>query len=206
MIKAFLFDYGGVITSGGGGTELSDRLGAALAISPDEASELLMPVWDDYSRGKISENQLWESIEAGYGAAIPISKRAIWNSWDKHMQPRPEMVDLVTDLQAEGYPVGLMSNVIPNTEADIRENGGYDIFDFLILSCDVGFSKPQTEIYELALGNLPGIKPAEVVFVDDQARFLIPARDLGMETILAESSEQIALDIRSLLHLSHGNV
>lgn len=202
MIKTLLFDYGGVITKGGGGFELSERLGYALGISQDDAHALLGPVWDDYAKGKISEGQLWKTIEQRYGRPIPLDKRAIWNTWEAHMQPLPEMLALIKSLQDKQYIVGLLSNVIPNTAADIREHGGYDVFDFRILSCETGFAKPDIEIYKLALHKLPGIDPSEIIFVDDQERCLIPARELGIQTILAKNAKQIADDINKLLTVS----
>src|SRR6266496_825229 len=199
MVKAFLFDYGGVVTEGGGGFELSERLGKALGITRDEAYALLGPVWDIYARGKITEDKLWAVIEKAYGQPIHVSKRKIWNMWEEHMQPLPEMLDLIKSLQAKGYTVGLLSNVIPNTAADIRQHGGYAAFNFLVLSYEVGYAKPEVEIYQLALNKLPNIPPNEVVFVDDQERCLVPARELGIKTILAKNPKQIAKEIAELL-------
>jgi epoxide hydrolase-like predicted phosphatase len=199
MIKAILFDYGGVMTDGGGGSELSDRLGAGLGISSKAAFAMLGPVWNQYASGTITEDELWQAIEADYGKPIEPAERAIWNTWKDHMQPRAEMVELVKGLQAQGYTVGLLSNVIPNTAADIRANGGYDAFDFLVLSCEAGYSKPAREIYECALEQLQGFKPEEVLFIDDQERFLVPARALGMHTILAQNATQIAAEVKKLL-------
>ena len=199
MIKAVLFDYGGVMTAGGVGIELTDRLGEALGVTAQQAYTLIGPAWSKYSRGSISEAQLWEMVEAAHGKPIQVSKRAIWNTWEEHMQPLPEMLALIKKLHGAGYGVGLLSNVIPNTAADIREHGGYDAFDFLVLSCEAGYAKPDEEIYKLALEKFPGIRPEEVVFIDDQERFLIPAKELGMQTILARSPAQIQEDLEKLL-------
>lgn len=57
MIKAFLFDYGGVITDGGR-TGLSDKVANQLNISKDTACKLFSPVWDLFIRGKITEDEL----------------------------------------------------------------------------------------------------------------------------------------------------
>lgn len=198
MIKALLFDNGGVITAGGGGNELSERLARNLGISADKAYDLLMPVWDDYFKGKISEPELWQHIEQQSGQPIGAAQRDIWNKWE-HMQPLPEMIQLVRRLKADGYKVGMLSNVIPNTEHEIREHGGYDDFDFLVLSCDVGYAKPDPEIYQLVLQHLAGIKPSEIVFLDDQERCLVPARAIGMQTVLVESPGQAIADVEALL-------
>jgi putative hydrolase of the HAD superfamily len=198
MIKAFLFDNGGVITAGGGGNELSERLAKNLGIAPDKAFDLLMPVWDAYAQGKISEPALWASIEQHYGQAITAQQRTIWNKW-QDMQPLPAMVELVNRLRSDGYVVGLLSNVIPNTEHEIRTNGGYEMFDFVVLSCKVGLSKPDPKIYTTAMQHLPGIEPNEVVFLDDQERCLLPARELGMQTILVSDPMQAIAAVDRLI-------
>lgn len=198
MIKAVLFDYGGVMSNGGRGTELITHMAEKLGVSEERARELLNVAWMPYASGMISEDELWYQIEAAYGRAIPVEKRAIWNQWDI-MRPFPEMVAFVGDLKKRGYRVGLLSNVIPNTAEQIRLQGGYELFDPLILSCEAGCSKPQREIYELALGGLPGVEASEVLFIDDQERFLVLARELGIQTLLAQSPGQVIADVNQLI-------
>jgi epoxide hydrolase-like predicted phosphatase len=197
MIKAFLFDNGGVMTAGGAGNELSERLAAHLDITLKQAWNLLQPVQNDYIKAQITEPELWLSIEKQYGKSITVAQRDIWNKW-ADMRPLPEMVQLVQRLKKDGYTVGLLSNVIPNTEREIREHGGYAIFDFLILSCMVGYAKPQPEIYAMALKHLTSIEPSEVVFLDDQERCLEPARKLGIKTILVTSAPQAISAVNKL--------
>ena len=199
MIKAFFFDNGGVMTTGGGGNELFERLAKNLDISLERAFELLTPLQDAYLKGEISEPELWLSIERHYGQPIIKEQRDIWNGWTD-MKPLPEMVKLVQRLKDDGYIVGMLSNVIPNTESEVRRNGGYEGFDFLVLSCGVGFSKPAPEIYAIALKHLKDIKPSEVVLLDDKEPNLVPARELGMKTILVKSSSQAINDIGELLN------
>jgi len=198
MVKAFLFNNGGVITAGGGGNELSERLAENLHIDPDAAFGLLMPVWDLYAQGKISEPDLWRVIEKQYGQPIHTQQRNIWNKWED-MQPLPEMVQLVQQLKNDGYTVGLLSNVIPNTEHEIRANGGYDMFDFTVLSCKVGYSKPDPKMYTIAMDHLPELKPDEVVFLDDQERCLEPARSMGMQIVLVDSPAQAIAETKQLI-------
>jgi len=197
MIKAFLFDYGGVMTAGGGGNELSERLAGNIGVTDDEAWDLLMPVWGEFARGKITEADFWRSIEANFGHPITVEQRNIWNKWHD-MKPLPEMVGLVNDLSIRGLEVGLLSTVIPNTACEIKERGGYDIFDFCILSFENGFAKPEPEAYHQALEHLDGVIPPEVVFIDDQEMCLVPARKLGMKTILFKNPTQAIAEIGDL--------
>ena len=198
MIKAFLFDYGGVMSTGGKGPELTQRLGAFLGVSPERAFKLLGLGWDNFMSGRIDEDGLWSRIEAGYGQPIAVEKRQIWSDFE-FMKPDPRMVALVHELKGKGYKVGLLSNVVPPTGAVVHAGGGYDAFDFTILSYQTGYGKPELDIYHLALKELPGIKPEEVVFLDDQQRFLDPATSIGMQTVLVTDPEQAIADVHTLL-------
>lgn len=199
MIKAVLFDYGGVITLGGGGHEITERLAAILGVSEDKASELFNLFWDDFVCGKVTEDELWQRIAKATNSAIPPNRSSVWNTWTEHMKPQPEMLDLVKQLQKRKITVGLLSNVLPPTAEGIKEGGGYAYFDFVVLSCEVGLAKPDPKIYELALAKLPDCQPSEVVFVDDQEVCLEPARQLGIKTILAKNAQQITVDILPLI-------
>jgi len=198
MIRAFLFDYGGVMTNGGKGNELQARFAANLSIPVYEAARLIAEPWAAFSSGKIDEATFWSDVESSYGAPIPENERDIWNQWDT-MKILPEMKSLVLRLKATGYTVGLVSNTIPPTATVIRAHGGYEVFDFSILSFEVGYVKPQVEIYNIALSNLGDITPEEVVFIDDQERCLEPARILGMQTMLVEDPMITVKELELLL-------
>ncbi|MGB4758435.1 MAG: HAD family phosphatase [Candidatus Saccharimonadales bacterium] len=202
MIKAFLFDYGGVMTAGGKSGELGERLGKILGIPPEQAYLLLANAWDDFAVGEISEEKLWQGIEASSGIRVLPEQRKIWDTW-QHTNVLPEMRQLVRELKAKGYSVGLVANVIPNTLDEINRHGGYDDFEFLILSCEVGYAKPDPEIYKLAFDYLPGIDPSEMMFIDDQERFLVPAKQLGMQILLATNPSQVIADVRELTLANH---
>lgn len=193
-----VFDYGGVITSGGGGNELAERFASYSQIPLEQAKELVNKPWPRFIIGKISEQEYWHEIEDTYGKPIPAAHRLIWNTWE-HMSPRPEIIEFIQKLKAQGYTVGLLSNVIPVTEKIIRKQKGYELFNPCILACNIGFAKPDLGIYEELLHQLPDLKPEEIIFVDDQQRCLDPAMALGLKTVLASNGLQIIKDVEALL-------
>jgi putative hydrolase of the HAD superfamily len=57
-----------------------------------------------------------------------------------------------------------------------------EVMDAVVLSCDVGATKPSDAIYGHAL-NVLGATPADAVFVDDQAEYCIAAAALGLRSV-----------------------
>lgn len=182
MIKAFLFDYDGVISQGVDVTLPAKRLAHNIGISEVKASELIKTIWDNYSRGESTSDDVWNTIQNQIGANVPTEKRNIWHTWDE-LKPLPYMLDFVDELKSKGYQVGLLSNVFKETADIIRDNGGYRSFDFTILSCEAGARKPEPGIYALAMKKLPGIQPGEVLFLDDRERCILGAKEFGLQTI-----------------------
>ena len=92
------------------------------------------------------------------------------------LHPDSAMFDLVHDLRASGVRVGLVSNSWANTypRAQIEE-----LFDPVVISCEVGLRKPDRAIYELALASW-GLPAAQVVFVDDAGPNAEGARSAGL--------------------------
>lgn len=200
MIKAILFDYGGVITHGGTPGMLSNNLATKLNIPNDRAAALLEYGFDKIKRGLITEDEFWHILEKAYGAPIPLESRDIWMK-KEDVIPISEVVALCQSLRRHGVKTGILSNVEPVVVGRIREIGGYTDFAPLILSCEAGYAKPDIEIYEIALRKLDGLSPEETLFIDDQERLLAPARQLGMQTLHAVGPEQLIADIRHLLGL-----
>ena len=182
MIKAFLFDYDGVISQGVDVTLPAKRLAHNVGVTEASAVEIIKSIWDDYSTGKSTSDEIWESIESQLGSKVPTDKRDIWHTWDE-LKPLPFMLDFVNELQSKGYPVGLVSNVFKETADMIRKNHGYESFSFTILSCDTGYRKPDHEIYRLAMEKLPDTNPDEVLFLDDREHCILGAKDFGLQTI-----------------------
>lgn len=198
MIKAFLFDYDGVITKGVDVKLPSRRLASNLGISVEKADGLIRDVWNKYSVGGISVDEIWRDIETKLGRKVPADKRNIWHTWEE-LRPLPFMLELVQELRKKGCPVGLLSNVFKETADSIRAHGGYDSFDFTILSCEAKVRKPDPEIYALAMEKLPGIKPEEVLFLDDREHCIRGAQSFGLQTIHVTDHQQAIERVRDLI-------
>jgi len=200
MIRAFLFDYDGVITRGVPDGTLVKRLTQNLHISNVQAAEWIGAIWTPFVTGKMSEEAVWQFIEEKYGKPIAVSQRDVWYRWAE-LTPLPEMIAFVRMLKSKGYPVGVVSNATAPTKEEVRKNGGYDEFDFAILSCETGYKKPDPQIFQIALERLPGLTTSEVLFLDDQERVLVGAKAFGFRTILVKDHAKAVREINDLLRI-----
>jgi len=197
MVKAFLFDYDGVTTAGVNDQLVAQRLSNNLGVSEELAAQWLQSIWMPLLAGTISSDQMWIDIEQSYGQPIALAQRDIWFGWDE-LTPLPEMIELVQKLKSKGYPVGLLSNVTAQSAEIIKHHGGYDEFDFLVLSCDVGSNKPGPEIYQIALEKLGSIPPGDVVFLDDRESNVLAATSAGLTALLVTNHAETIVEVDRL--------
>lgn len=81
------------------------------------------------------------------------------------------------------YRLGVVSNFYGNVAVLCDEAGLSDHLDVILDSTKIGLSKPDPEIFLLALKRMK-IEPTETIFVGDSfERDIMPARGLGMKTV-----------------------
>ena len=68
-----------------------------------------------------------------------------------------------------GLKLALVSNAPPPSKVAIEKLGLTKFFDKIIFSCDVGFMKPDKEIFDYSVDAL-GIKPSEVLMIGDSLK------------------------------------
>lgn len=73
----------------------------------------------------------------------------------------------------------LISNATSRLPSDLRQLGIAEDFDYIINSSEVGFAKPDPNIYFAAL-NTVGANPEQALFIDDNAGHVAAATRLGI--------------------------
>ena len=201
MIKAVLFDYGGVLSEGGNNHSIGDTIAKLLGTRLVWSD--IQPWHDALCAGTITSGEFLQALaRLAHSAAIPTEQE--WGEACPAVFVRCEQVySLAGQLRSRGIRTGIVSNIYPMTKQLLHDRGNYEGFDPVVLSCDVHLVKPGREIYQLALQKL-GAQPGEVLFIDDQEKCLSPARELGMHTVLAESPEQIVNDVTALVKQENG--
>ena len=105
------------------------------------------------------------------------------------LAPRQYVIETLAELKKEGYKMALVSNCSSETPVIWPVTPLAPFFEAVLFSCTVGFEKPDTRIFQLALEKL-GVKPEECLFVDDNSNNLIAAAALGVTSVLYSNPEE----------------
>ncbi len=107
-------------------------------------------------------------------------------------------VEILKRLKQVGYPLYGLSNWSAETFPYAREKYDFfDLFDDMIISADVGYVKPEAEIYHRLLEKI-GRPAGECLFIDDSLENIRQAKALGFVTIHFASPEQLEHDLTHL--------
>jgi putative hydrolase of the HAD superfamily len=129
-------------------------------------------------------------VDVGERLAIEVEVEAILALRLEFMRdvlvPDPGVVETLTELRRRGIRTALVSNSTEDVALVWAETPFASLFDTAVFSATAGFMKPDREIYELALRELPA-SASETLFVGDGANDeLEGARVVGMTPVLVE--------------------
>jgi putative hydrolase of the HAD superfamily len=97
-----------------------------------------------------------------------------------------DVMPALTDLKGRGLILGLISNVDRDITSLLNELGLTSWLRVVVTSQDVGYNKPQPEIFQEALKRAR-VRAAEVIYVGDQYQIdVIGAKKVGMEGVLLD--------------------
>jgi epoxide hydrolase-like predicted phosphatase len=188
---AALFDFGGVLT-----TSVWDSFAAfcrSEGLDPDTVKNLFRSdpeALEDLralETGAMSEDEFEQSFGRRLGLNDP---EHLIDSMFAGMKPVEPVVAAVRELRRSGVLTGLVSNSWSTAHYDRALLA--ELFDEVVISAEVGFHKPQPEIYRLAADRL-GVRPEACLFVDDLRENCEGAEAVGMTAIRhREPAETIA--------------
>ena len=152
--------------------------------------------WGDHARermiGKFATYQEMLSALCGsLGASVEsatieeISSDRLRRKREYLLGVDAEMLHVLSQLRSNGWTIGIVSNATPDEVADWSECPLRDAVDDAVFSCQIGYMKPDPEIYNLACERL-GISPTKTVFVGDGGfDELQGAAEVGMRPVQA---------------------
>ena len=104
-----------------------------------------------------------------------------WHSEDE--VPYSDAQSALAALVDKGYKLGIIANQKLGTEERLESWGLRQYFEVIAASAEIGYAKPDKEIFEKAL-ELAKCTAAESVMVGDRLdNDIIPAKAIGMKTV-----------------------
>jgi putative hydrolase of the HAD superfamily len=191
-IKAIITDWGGVLTS-----PLGDAIGAWLAAERIDGARYreVMRAWvkGAYDGGGVNpihgledgtldpaefERRLAAELRTEDGGPVPAE--GLLARMFVAFAPVEPMYDLLRAARGGGVRTALLSNSWGN---EYPRHLFADLFDAVVISCEVGMRKPDERIFRHAV-DLVGLPAEHCVFIDDIVHNVTAARACGMQAIL----------------------
>jgi putative hydrolase of the HAD superfamily len=202
VIKAVLFDLGGVLTTGpfeGFANYERERALPDGLIRRINSTDPDTNAWAKFERGEVDFEgfrELFESEARALGHAVDAREVMV----AMRGLPRPEMVEAVRFCKGRFKTAALTNNfVATDRERPADTPVPFDgLFDVVIESSKVGVRKPDPRFYEMACRALD-VQPDEAVFLDDLGINLKPARAMGMHTIKVATADQALRELYAVL-------
>ncbi len=191
-IKAVIFDWGGVLCEEAE-PFASIPLQKKLGMEPNEIADKAREIYIGNYTGKYNHADFWRAIMLHYGLeeTDEINPTALSLAYVSSYRIYDEMLEYAAELK-NNYKTAILSNLSAIMRDHIRPKHNLpQYFDVEVYSCDddVQAIKPDKKPYFICLEKL-GVRPEESVFVENTAKNLITARELGMREYLFTGLEK----------------
>jgi putative hydrolase of the HAD superfamily len=216
-IEAVVFDWGGVLAGGAsrdlGGIE--ERLGVPVGSLPGlmgmhpcetDAENL----WHLRELGCATSLEWahWYSARLRAAGGVPLGtpEQMVANEAALFCQPQNTVVlDTVHQLHTDGYKLAICTNNWAEIGDAWRDGLPLELFDAVVVSCEIGARKPDAEMFNHVTERL-GVTPERVVLVDDFEANVDGAQRVGWHGILVGADHSSAMTSLAALLAEHPRV
>jgi 2-haloacid dehalogenase len=118
-------------------------------------------------------------------------------NWEESVPgPIEGTVKILKRLKQAGHPLFALTNFSAETFPIMRRRYGFlKLFEYILVSGEVGMIKPNPAIYDLLLKKI-GRRADECLFIDDSAANVAAAAALGFDTIRYQSPESLEAELK----------
>ncbi|PJJ72784.1 putative hydrolase of the HAD superfamily [Diaminobutyricimonas aerilata] len=178
--RVVVFDYGEVISV----TPSDADRAEILALAGVDEEPFWAAYWahrDGLDQGTVTIEQYWRAVAAETGADWSTSRiQQLWSAdFRGWISVDPAVIDLIERLHAGGTRIALLSNAGFDYSSPFRYSPMGRFFERMFVSAEMDAIKPDPAIYSEVAAEL-GIRPDEMVFIDNKLVNVEGARALGV--------------------------
>lgn len=187
-IKNIIFDLGNVIINIDGDRTVNAM--KDLGFKDFQESYTLLrqsDLFDWLEKGLISPDKFYDDLKTHFNNHV--SSAMIDEAWNSMLLDFPQKrIELIQKLKSK-YRLFLLSNTnvihYQKYNNDLINQYGFglsSLFEKAYYSFDLGMRKPDMEIFEYVIKD-SNLKPLETLFIDDSAKNIDTANQLGLKTL-----------------------
>ncbi len=199
-IKAIIFDIGDVLALSKHLLKkyknrmhhlgIHESVAKKLNISLDQYFDSIDTTYASSIEGKISKKQATEKISKNLNLSKKELIKIYSRAYLQEFKQNTELLKRAFKLKKLGYAIAVLSDQWHLSKETLMPKKIYKNFNVVVVSCEVGIRKPNSKIYQLVLKKLK-IQPKHALFIDNQQWNILPAKKLGMKTILFNDNKQL---------------
>ena len=122
-----------------------------------------------------------------------------WLEYTRRMeQPNKPLLEYIRAELKPHYKIGLLSNANRDSVERRMPADALAMMDAVVVSGEVGYMKPDSEIFELTAKRLD-VLPDQMVFIDDLQDYVDAARRLGIPSVRYTSLEALRPKLTEIL-------
>ena len=203
VLKAVVFDNNGVLTLGKYSIKELRRhktlgvhkfMAKKLKINLDSWFDAIDTPYAMSIEGKLSRAKTISIISKNVNISSEKLIRLFKKAYNRIFKENKKLFKIAFKLKEKGYRIGVLSDQWWLSKEFLLSSKTRK-FNPVIISCDVGVRKPDIKMYKLMIKRL-GLKPEEILFIDDRVWNIKGAKKAGIKTILFKSNREFVRDLK----------
>ena len=190
MIKAIIFDFGGVLGSDSNAWKKNSRkILEVTGLSLDQIEEIGNSHWKQLNRGNKELSVLLNDI--CLRSKKDVDAATLEKIYEDNISINFDVLKFAENLKEQGFKIAILTNESRDgMEMKIQKFSLDKIFSRIYCSAFLGMEKPDKKIFEYVLQDL-NMKGNELVFIDDREENIHSAAKLGIKSILFKNVNQL---------------
>jgi len=195
-IKAIFFDIGGVLYNESVSSKNKKNFEKKFEIPFSSYQKVVWKYVPSAQENKISMDTYFQRISN----KLKLNKKDLMDNYKK---TRKKSLNLNKDVEntliklKKNYLLGTLTNIISINHRLRLKKKVYKHFKIKLISCKEGLRKPDVRFYKLMIQRSK-VSPKQIIFIDDEEKLLLPAKQLGINTILFKTNKQLIQDLKKL--------
>ena len=189
MIRAIVFDWGGIFTEGTFDSSATQAIAASFGRDLADVERVYFPLMEHFEVGEMTPADFHREITAALDVAM--DRTTFKNLFLGAVRERRSMYDLLASIP-ERYRIGMLSNNVAELCDTVRDDPRCQPIRTFVFSNEIGVRKPNVAAFE-ELERAMGVPRSETVFVDDAPVNVAAAAAFGLQPLLLDDVDSFAV-------------